>query len=187
MLSNSKLFVGCRCWNGLERCVCSSCMVLSWSLCVYSSPHMWFLHSSLIAMKVCVSFTFPSVVHLNLIVLLNLILLLNLINCGCSWALNLIICHSSWALKLIRYYSSWLDRLLLLLNFEPQLQLYLTWMLINYYSFWALELWTWLVAPPLELWTSTIVPLEFGCWLIVVFLEFDWLLFWTLNFNCCSF
>jgi hypothetical protein len=30
-----------------------------------------FLHSSLIALKVWVSLTFPSVVHLNLIVLLN--------------------------------------------------------------------------------------------------------------------
>jgi hypothetical protein len=38
---------------------------------MYFSPHMCFLHSSLIVLKVCVSLTFPGVVHLNLIVLLN--------------------------------------------------------------------------------------------------------------------
>jgi hypothetical protein len=192
MFNNSKLFVWCRCWNGLKRCVPSSCMVLSWSLCMCFSPHMFSAFFSYCFESMCFTyfswccsseFDHPFELWIGF----------------SSWAWSVMVVLELWTwsyatpFKLwswsgidpfdsIDYYSSWTSNL----NYNY----FWTWMLINYWSFlsfWALNL----IGCP----SSWTLNLNYcSSWtLILINYCFSWTLsliscsFWVLNFNCCSF
>ncbi len=58
MLSNTKLFVRCWCWSGPKRCMCFSCMIFSWSSCMCFLLCMCFSHFFLVALQVCMCWTY---------------------------------------------------------------------------------------------------------------------------------
>ncbi len=141
MFSNSKLFVRCKCWNGLERCVCFSWSFPNLRTCVFHNLFLVLWRYFFAYFSWC-SFEFDCPLEL--------------------WSWLVVVPLKLW---------TWMVVIFLELQTLVDTPLELgCWLVVAPLELWSwsiitpLKLWTWMDVVPFELRTSATIPLELGCW-----------------------